>query len=414
MAPQLLPDALAVAIGVLIYSIFSLSLGLLTAWLIWIHREGTSYVFLLAIFTLIGSLASISQQIHTITAWRDIKLEQHHHTVANIGNPVIALAGGSVGLDQVLFYIQFACYGIEALLIFFWCAVLLQSVFQLRILVHSLRYSNAVAKASAVIFPVIAISLLQLKVLQDNTVGFFVIANLCMSVGLVGGAVMLLSILGRYIYSRRALVSFRFKYGKSSARSGTQSRASTAGGGQGRQRIYDRWLILRLAIGFAALGIFQIVTILTEVLSQSKNDRSHLDDAADLSLAKAKSDFLFFLPGATPPLVTFLVFGTTKPFRHYMWTHFVPRCFKGAEDQREARKAHGTDATQGSQSRDANVYGVDGNTVHGGKGSLTSVMMLSSLSYGPREDDDVPILEGSRPGDVSGRPHGNTSGSRAV
>ncbi|KAH7136462.1 hypothetical protein EDB81DRAFT_886571 [Dactylonectria macrodidyma] len=234
MAPQLLPEALAVAIGVLIYSIFSLSLGLLTASLVWIHREVTSYVFLMAVFTLVGGLASISQQIHTIAAWRDIKLEQHRRTVAHVGNPAVALAGGSVGLDQVLFYIQFACYGIEVLLIFFWCTVLLQSVFQLRILVHSLRYSNAVAKISAVVFPVIAILLLQLNALQNNTVGFFVVANLCMSVGLVGGAVMLLSILGRYIYSRRTLVSFRFKYGKSLARTGAQSRASTTGGRQSK------------------------------------------------------------------------------------------------------------------------------------------------------------------------------------
>lgn len=42
MTAQLLPDVLGLAVGVLIYSIFSLSLGLLTAWLVWVHREGTS------------------------------------------------------------------------------------------------------------------------------------------------------------------------------------------------------------------------------------------------------------------------------------------------------------------------------------------------------------------------------------
>ncbi|KAK7397799.1 hypothetical protein QQX98_012833 [Neonectria punicea] len=119
---------------------------------------------------------------------------------------------------------------------------------------------------------------------------------------------MLLAILGRYIYTRRALVSFRFRYGKSSNQSRAQSRGSTITELRPRQKIYDRWLILRLAVGFVALGIFQMVTIMTEVISQGKNTRGNLKDTADLSLQQAKSDFVFFLPGATPPLVTFIVF----------------------------------------------------------------------------------------------------------
>ncbi|KAH8735587.1 hypothetical protein BGZ61DRAFT_526648 [Ilyonectria robusta] len=408
MTAQLLPDVLGLAVGVLIYSIFSLSLGLLTAWLVWVHREGTSYVFLLAIFTVVGGVASIAQQIHTIVDWRDIKLEQHRHTVANVGNPVVALASGSVDLDLALFYIQFTCYGIEALLIFFWCAVLLQSVFQLRILENSLRYSNAVAKASAIFFPVLMVCLLQIKALQNNTIGFFVIANLCMSVGLLGGAIMLLSILGRYIYTRRALISFQFKYGKSSTRSGAQSRASTAGGVQARQKIYDRWLILRLAIGFVALGIFQLVTIMTEVVAQAKNNRSHLSDSADLSLAQARSDFTLFLPGATPPLVTFVVFGTTRPFRQYMWAHFVPGCFKRREDPQTPKNLHGTDHTQSSRTHEVYVYSPNNNDGHDGASSSGSAMMLSDLAHGRIDDDAVPILEGSTPEDVGGR------GPRAV
>lgn len=63
-------------------------------------------MFLLAIFTVVGGVASIAQQIHTIVDWRDIKLEQHRHSVANVGNPEVALASGSVDLDLALFYIR--------------------------------------------------------------------------------------------------------------------------------------------------------------------------------------------------------------------------------------------------------------------------------------------------------------------
>ncbi|KAH6895285.1 hypothetical protein B0T10DRAFT_455549 [Thelonectria olida] len=386
MTSQLPSDAVGLAIGVLVYSVFSLSLGLLTAWLVWAHHEGTSC-----------ALASIAQQIHTIVRWRDIKLEQHRHTTENIGNPELALAGNSVGLDLALFYIQFTCYGIEALLIFFWSAVLLQSIFQLRALVNTLRYSNLMAKLCAVLFPILMICLLQVKALQNNAVAFFVIANTSMTVGLVGGATMLLSILGRYIYTRHALLSFKFRYGKSSGKDGARShsRVSATVGSQRRQRIYDRWLILRLGVGFVALGIFQLVTIVTEVTAQGRNNRDNLSKTADLSGRQAKSDFVFFVPGATPPLVTFLVFGTTRPFREYMWNAFVPKCLNSRGDRRTPKSSDDTGPGQGSRSQEVHYYGPRSELGHNGVDSVRLGTMASCSSNGRREDDNVPILEES-------------------
>jgi len=51
-------------------------------------------------------VASISQQIHTIVWWRDIKTEQHQNLVANAGNPEINITAASTGVDLVLFYIR--------------------------------------------------------------------------------------------------------------------------------------------------------------------------------------------------------------------------------------------------------------------------------------------------------------------
>lgn len=38
--------------------------------------------------------------------WNDVKVEQWEHSIANIGSIEVAVAGPSVGLDLVLFYIR--------------------------------------------------------------------------------------------------------------------------------------------------------------------------------------------------------------------------------------------------------------------------------------------------------------------
>lgn len=68
--------------------------------------------------TSLGSLASLVQQIHYSVDFRIIKLAQN---VANTDeSPGAVVAGGSVGVDLVLFWIQFYSYNVNALLILFW------------------------------------------------------------------------------------------------------------------------------------------------------------------------------------------------------------------------------------------------------------------------------------------------------
>lgn len=81
-------------------------------------------VAMLAFFTSLGTTASIIQQFHTIIDWNDIKLAQFANQQANADDPELAITGGSLGLDLVLFYIQFYCYNVEALLVLFWCVKL--------------------------------------------------------------------------------------------------------------------------------------------------------------------------------------------------------------------------------------------------------------------------------------------------
>ena len=53
-----------------------------------------------------GAASSITQQIHTIIWWKDIKTEQHANLVENVGNPELNITGASTGMDLVLFYIR--------------------------------------------------------------------------------------------------------------------------------------------------------------------------------------------------------------------------------------------------------------------------------------------------------------------
>lgn len=60
-------------------------------------------------------------------------------------------------------------------------------------------------------------------------------------------------------------------------------------------------------------------------------------DQADLSAARANSSFALFMPGVTASLITFVVFGTTRPFREYMWDTFVPL---GIRERRMVKKSN--------------------------------------------------------------------------
>jgi hypothetical protein len=64
--------------------------------------------------------------------------------------------------------------------------------------------------------------------------------------------------------------------------------------------------------------MFELSIVLFSKTVRSNLDTEHADDKPDLSPAKAMNDFRFFAPGVTASLLTFLVFGTTKPFIKYM------------------------------------------------------------------------------------------------
>ncbi|KAI2779255.1 hypothetical protein F4815DRAFT_199536 [Daldinia loculata] len=332
MVVQLLYEVVGTAIGVLLYSLLCLVASSIMIWLVWAHHERDSYVALLSYFTLLGTVASIIQQFHTFICWRDVKVEQYKYAVAHLDSPEIVIAGPSVGLDLVLFYIQYYTYNAEALLTLFWAITLTRTVFKFKNLTtfRRIKYrTSQLAKVVAVILPGILLCLLRLNSVQSSYVGFLILANFNIMISLTIGSILLIAILIKYIYTRRRLVSWNAHYlfSRQSQEAGREI-INVLDQGDSRQSIYDRWLVLRFSIAFAVLGVFQLITILLEVSQLSNHTMEKLGESANLSQERAENDFLLFMPGVSTSLLVFVVFGTTRTFRKAIYMTFVPKKFQ--------------------------------------------------------------------------------------
>ncbi|KAM0591985.1 hypothetical protein ACHAPN_006982 [Verticillium nonalfalfae] len=175
---------------------------------------------------------------------------------------------------------------------FFWAAALAQSIFQLSFIESFRGKANPVSKVIAVILPAVMLSLLRIDAIQTNTV---------------------LNVL-----------SWNVNYGKPSEGS-VDNVTVSSGVRPRRQSIYDKWLVVRFTIAALAMSAFQMVTIVFQVSASRRNNLESIGTEPDLGMDRLQSDLLVFIPGVTASLLTFVVFGTTKTFRDYMRSHFVPK-----------------------------------------------------------------------------------------
>ncbi|KAI0133291.1 hypothetical protein F4776DRAFT_664053 [Hypoxylon sp. NC0597] len=306
MVVQLLHEVVGTAVVVLLYSLLCLTASSIMIWLVWIHHERDSYVALLSYSTLLGTVASIIQQFHTFIWWRDVKIEQYEYTTKHIG--------------------KYYTYNVEAMLTLFWAIALTHTVFKLVDLTnfrHIRHRTNKVAKAVGVILPAILMSLLRLNAVQSSQAAFLVLANFNIMISLTVGSILLIAILIKYVYTRHQLVSWnaRYLFSRRSQETGGEI-INVLDRGDGRQSIYDRWLVLRFSIAFVVLAVFQLITILLEISQMSHHTKENIGEAPNLSAEKAKNDFLLFMPGV------FIVFGTTRTCRKTMYKTFIPRRFQ--------------------------------------------------------------------------------------
>ncbi|KAI0012794.1 hypothetical protein F4779DRAFT_566871 [Xylariaceae sp. FL0662B] len=338
MVAQVPKGAVGIAIGVEIYTLFCAFCNCLMIWLVWIHHGRTSYVALLSYFTLLSTMASFGQQLHTVARWRGIKIEQYQHALATVGDREAAITGQSVGVDLVLFYIQYYAYNVEALLSFLWACALTQTIYgytDVDVFRRLRRLSQTIIKIVAVLLPAILLSLLRIDTVRQSPVAVLMLADVCIFVSLSLGGILLLAILGKYIHTRRKLLSWHVNYGNDASTSRRTERldsfatATTSEDKQAKGSIYDRWLLVRFSIAFVVIGCYEAVLTVFQISQMARSGTTAaVGDAANLSLSRARSDFLQFMVGVSASLLVFVVFGTTRPFRQTVREAMVPRCFR--------------------------------------------------------------------------------------
>ncbi|KAH8647294.1 hypothetical protein BX600DRAFT_555519 [Xylariales sp. PMI_506] len=324
---QLPAGAEGVAGFVLIYTTVSWICSCLLIWVAGLYREASSYIALLSYFTLFSNTASIVQQAYDITNYRYITEQQYLRRAAHPNNPELAISNGSFGPDLVLYYIQYYSYNVEAMLVM--AFELAQSVFGLSArhkLKTTLRRINAGGKAFAILFPAVTILILRAPAVQNVFVLFILLADLPLMISLAISTSTMISILIRYIQSRRKVSQSTIETADTTISSSGVSEAITKSSKQ--SGLYDRWLMIRFTIAFVVLAIFEVTNTLFQLQSITSNQQDSASSEPDLSAGQAKKSQLLFLPGVTPGIFVFLVFGTTAGCRKAIRDTFTPRCWK--------------------------------------------------------------------------------------
>ncbi|KAH6640081.1 hypothetical protein BKA67DRAFT_596317 [Truncatella angustata] len=324
---QLPAGAEGIAAFALIYSSISWICSALLIWCARLHQEAWSYISLLAYFALISNTGSIVQQSHDITYYRDIVTEQFHRKTTFLQNPELAIANGSYGLDLALYYIQYYCYSVEAMLVMFWAFELAQSVYGLSAKQHlkmALRKVNSAGKVIAVFFPMLTILLLRAPAVQRVFVVFILLADLPLMISLAISSTTMVAILVRYVQSRKQFSNWTPQGNGTTVtnETSTDTIQTTETGHSGnakkssrKQGLYDRWLMVRFTVAFVVLALFEVTNTLFQLQSVNNNNKDATLIEPDFSLERAKSTFFLFLPGVTPGIFLFLVFGTTAGCR---------------------------------------------------------------------------------------------------
>lgn len=325
-----------VAAFALIYSSVSLICSGLLIWCARLHRETWSYISLLAYFALISNTASIIQQAYDITYYRDLLAGQFYRKTTFLENPELAIANGSYGIDLALYYIQYYSYNVESMLVMFWAFELAQSVYGLSAKPHLrqvLRRINSVGKAIAILFPLLTILLLRAPAIQRVFVAFILLADLPLMISLAVSSITMIAILIRYVQSRKKISNWTPQGNDTAATTETSAETiqttetadtSKSRKSQRNQGLYDRWLMVRFTVAFVILAVFEVTNTLFQLQSVNNNKKDATLAEPDYSVERARSTFFLYLPGVTPGIFLFLVFGTTAGCRTAIKGLLVP------------------------------------------------------------------------------------------
>ncbi|KFY16497.1 hypothetical protein V491_05328 [Pseudogymnoascus sp. VKM F-3775] len=297
--------AVGLAVIVLLYSFLCLFLGILLFYVGWRHGAKFTYVSLIAVFASIACVASIAQQIHYVVDWVKIKEVQHAAKERDLTSPILVVTGATQGADLGLFWIQFTTYNINALLVLFWSASLFQGTWKLKPLVDlqsRFTHLETIAKLFAIFFPPPLLGIAHAPSISKNAVAYLLLCNISLVVSLLIGGILLILTLYKFVTLKNKFSSIRGSSGN--------SRQETA-----RLRRRDKWIIIRFSIAFSILAAFEIAIISFEVLQYNANhSATTVTPITNSDLPAILAEIAQFVPGVTPPLVAFLIWGTTETY----------------------------------------------------------------------------------------------------
>lgn len=184
---------------------------------------------------------------------------------------------------------------------------------------------------------------------------------------LLFSCILLIMILARYVNSRRKFLHWT-DHNNSGSNSGTLSgghaKSTTTSshhhpsGGRPNKGMWDRWLLVRFTIAAVCLSIFEVTNTLFQIRAVTNAEDDAAAAAPDFSADRAKGAWIFFMPGVTPGLFIFVVFGTTKPLRRYMYEAIVPKRWQKKDEERSGGAAAAAAAvvtTTGSSRSDVDI-----------------------------------------------------------
>lgn len=343
--------AVGASVGVLIYSLICLILCTLVVGMLFKHGEKWTYITLLATFSALSTFVSMIQQIHYSMHWRTNKEAQYQMALYSENIKGLIFLGAAGYTQAILATTDFYCYHVMSLAVLCWAVNLFCGAWDIsgNFLGKHIDKLRPASLIFAILWPALIMGICSIPAITHIAILFYILSLITLYVSLSTGVILLILILYKYMKIRRLVM------GKSSARrvelwsssggdshnqimeSGTEDLWTSSGGdaavhtqimefgtGQSgatsdkRQPLYDRGLLTRFTIGFTILAGFGVLLISNYKYQVLRHNKLLANKGPDLEVRSTISDILLFIPGVTPSLVVYLVFGTTKPCKQYI------------------------------------------------------------------------------------------------
>ncbi|KAI1439126.1 hypothetical protein GGR50DRAFT_2323 [Xylaria sp. CBS 124048] len=336
---QLPAGTLGAAVGVLTYTFICLITNVILIWLYWTVYQPFSYIALISYFTLIGTISSIIQQVYNYALWNNLQWETLSYIKAHVNNADVIFHNGNFGFMRILAILRYYCYLVEWSYVLVYCTrVTILTSKSVTVKRNTHHIIVIVGRIMPVVLSAVTIGLLEVPAVQSSFLVYVIVANVQAVLSCAFSIVMLSLVIYRYIRTKLAWKRLgnmtrentgnfwgRDQNGPSS---GTADRKpqmdSIADDAQGKV-FDDDWVVVRLSIAVLLISALVVASTTTHLPQRENVWRESKADTPDLSAHHARGSITGYIPGVTPSLAIWIVFGFTKEFRQIMWDAIMPR-----------------------------------------------------------------------------------------